>query len=87
MYINCSVFQDQLSRTTGSGGGEVGGARGRGPPRVMPVSVPVAQSPGTTNAHIQQVCVSLLSTTIVYSTLRGRIKGTASAAFVIQNRF
>ena len=23
----------------------------------------------------------------IYSTLRGRIKGTASAAFVIQNRF
>ena len=53
------VSQEQLTRAAagsgGGGGGEMGGARGHGPPRVMPVSVPVAQSPGSTTAQLQQV--------------------------------
>ena len=35
----------------------------------------------------EETCSNEASHTYTYSTLRGRIKGTASAAFVIQNRF
>ena len=35
-------------------------AQGRGPPRVMPVTVPVAQSPGAVTQQIQQVhCICI----------------------------
>ena len=64
-------LQDQLAGSTGAGrvevggggegggGGGRGGAKGRGPPRVMPVTVPVAQSPGAVTQQIQQVTLYL----------------------------
>ena len=57
-----SLTQEQLpggsagsGGSGGGGGGAGGGAQGRGPPRVMPVTVPVTQSPGTVSQQIQQV--------------------------------
>ena len=50
-----------------SDGGIVSGAQGRGPPRVMPVTVPVAQSPGAVTQQIQQVDNTLYAVHFIYA--------------------
>ena len=72
--VGCSlslhaVPQDQLTGA-GVGGGEMNVVRERGPPRVMPVTVPVTQSPGTVNtqiAQVEQLCTYKRSYLCTYS--------------------
>ena len=49
----------------------MGMVRERGPPRVMPVTVPVAQSPGAINTHITQVTTGSMSNITVESPNKG----------------